>query len=428
MTLGRLVRLARLDLRADVRGALLDGAAACAGAAALVFFVALGLGVGRAAQRMFPSEARAVEVVPANVSLGAVLGGGRLDDEAVLRLAALAGVAEAHPKLNCRVPIAASRGPEGVPLNWPPGFVAQLPAVGVDPGLVKRDLGPGQSFQDQGEAGPIDVVASKRLLEIYDKTIAPAWNLRRLPPGLALIGLQLPVQVGFSIVPLKTEDRVYDARLLLAGLSDRVPVYQLALPLETVKRLHRDYGKQDQGYSAVTLFTQRPEDVPPVAAAVRHMGFAVDEGERSVAERVGTVVAVTTGALALLALLMCALAALAVAQSLFATVRGRARELAILRAVGATPGDLAALVIAEAGIVGLGGGLAGLLIAWAASLGADHLFARLLPEFPFRPETFFAFPWWLVLLGPAVALLSAMGGALAPARAAARAEPARALS
>ncbi len=422
-----LLHLALENLRADWKGAALNAAAACVGAGALAFFVALGLGVGDAARRMFPGEARLVEVVPPAVSLAPMLGGGGLDDAAVSRLAELPGVAGAYRKLTVRVPIAASRPPEGVHVNWPPGLTVQIPAVGVDAGLVAGDLG-GRPFADTAPEGPIPVVASTRLLEIYNKTIAPAWNLRRLPPGTALVGLQLPVRIGFSIVPLKTEDRVYDSRLVLSGVSDRVPVYLLALPLETARRFHREYGKPDQGYTSVALLASRPDDVPAIAAAVRRMGFAVDPGDRAMAERVGTVVAVTTGALALLALLMCALAALAVAQSLSASVRARVKDIAILQAVGATAGDVRRLVLLEAGLLGVAGGAAGAALSRLAALGADAVAFRVLPDFPFRPESFFDFSPWLYLVALGVAVVSAVLGALSPAAAAARIDPARSIA
>ncbi len=423
-----LLHLARLDLAADWKGAALNGAAACLGAAALAFFVALGTGVGEAARRLFPGETRLVEVVPPSVSLGAVLGGGVLDDEAVARLAAVEGAAGAFRKLNLRVPVSASRPPQGVVMNWPAGLTVQVPAIGVDPGLVLPDLGAGRWFEDRGGAEPIPVVASARLIEVYNKTIAPSWNLRRLPPGSALVGLQFPVRVGHSIVPQKTEDRVVDGRLLLAGFSERVPLYSLAMPLAAVRRLNDEYGKPFQGYSAVTLQAARPDDVPQVAAAVRRMGFAVDESDRAMAERVGTVVSLTTGALALLALIMCGLAALAIGQSLASSVRGRVKEIAILQAVGATAADVRALVLAEAALVGLGGGVAGAALARLAALAADAAAARALPDFPFRPETFFAFAPWLDGLAVGVAVLAALLGALAPAALAARVDPARTIS
>jgi cell division protein FtsX len=243
-----------------------------------------------------------------------------------------------------------------------------------------------------------------------------------------VVGLELPVKVGRSIVPLKTEDRVYEARMKLVGLSDRVPIYLLAVPLATVRRLHAEYGKADQGYTQATILARRPEDVPALTAAVRRMGLSVDEGERQIAERVGTVVLVTTGALVFLAAVMCALAALAIAQSLSASVRGRAKEFAVLQSLGAAPGDVRRIVLAEGAIVGLAGGVAGAALAVGAALLADRAAASLLPDFPFRPETFFAFPPWLAALGLLVPLAAAVLGALAPAAAAARVDPARALS
>jgi hypothetical protein len=422
-----LLWIALANLRADRRGAIVNGAAACLGAAALVFFLALGLGVSAAARRMFPADARLVEVIPSGVSLGGLLGGGNLDEAAVERLGALPGAEAVFPRLALRVPIAASRPPSGLDYNWPTGMTLQIPVVGVAPELLAEDV-PVETFVDPPAGAPVPVVLSRRLLEVYNKTIAPAWNVRRLPVGLSIVGLELPVRVGFSIIPQKTEDRVYEERLRLAGLSDRVPLYLLAMPLETVRRLNREYGKADQGYTQVSLLARRADDVPALAAAVRRMGFSVDEGERATAERVGTLVAVTTGALVFLAVVMCALAALAIAQSLSASVRARTKEIAVLEALGAAPADVRAIVLVEAAIVGLAGGLVGALLAWGAAMLADRGAARLLPDFPFRPETFFVFPPWLVVLGLAVPALAAVIGALAPAAAAARVDPARALS
>jgi hypothetical protein len=419
--------IALASLRADGRNAMVNAVAACVGAAALAFFLALGLGVAAASRRMFPADARLVEVVPSGVALGGLLGGGTLDDAAVERLRALPGAAAAWPRLSLRVPVAATRPPEGLSYNWPPGLTLQIPIVGVAPELLAADVPPGR-FVDRPTGAPIAVVLSRRLLEVYDKTIAPAWNVRRLPPGLSLVGLQVPVQVGFSIIPQKTENVVRDARLELVGLSDRVPLYMLAMPLETVRRLHAEYAKPEQGYTQVTVVARRPEDVPAITAAVRRMGFAVDEGERATAERVGTIVAVTTGALVFLATVMCALAALAIAQSLSASVRARVKEIAVLEALGAAPRDVRAVVLLEGALIGVAGGLAGVAVARGLAPLADRAAAGLLPDFPFRPETFFAFPPWLLALGVAVPALAAVVGALAPAAAAAGVDPARTLS
>ena len=123
-------------------------------------------------------------------------------------------------------------------------------------------------------------------------------------------------------------------------------MYMMAIPLEAARRLHVEYGKSG-GYSQVTLSARRPDDVPAIAAAVRRMGHNIEEGERTAAERVGAIIAVTTGALVFLAVVMCVLAALAIARSLSASVRGRSREIAVLQALGAAPADVHRVVLLE---------------------------------------------------------------------------------
>ncbi len=423
-----LLALAWANLRSDPGAALVDASAAAVGAAALAVFVALGLGVGEAARRMFPADARLVEVTPAQVALGGLLGGGRLDDAALARLAALPGVRHAWPRQNLVVPVAAPEPPAGLESAWPPGMTLQIPVVGVDPDMVARDLRPGVAFADPAEGEAIPVVLSRRLVEIFNKTIAPTWGVPGLPSGLDPVGLELPLRIGVSIIPGKSEKRVIDVRVRLAGLSDRVPLYAMAIPLATVRRLHRLYNRSDPGYGQVTLLAEQPADAPAIAATVRRMGFGVDRSEQATAERVGTVVGITTGALAALAVLMSALAALAIARSRAASVAARGREIALLQALGATAADVRRVVQVEALLLGGGGGLLGVVVGRGLGLLGNLAWHDFLPDFPYRPEAILTFPPWLLLASVGLAALSAVIGALAPAAAAARVDPARALS
>lgn len=428
MTWRSLLALAWANLRADPGAALVDVLAAAVGAATLALFVALGLGVGDAARRMFPADARLVEVVPAQLSLGGLLGGGRLDESARQRLLALPGVRAAWPRQNLVVPVAAPEPPRGLEAAWPPGMTLQIPVVGVDPSMVEEDTRRGVPFADPAEGGAIPVVLSRRLVEIYNKTIAPTWGIPGLPAGLDPVGIELPLRIGVSIIPGKSERRILEVRVRLAGLSDRVPLYAMAVPLATVQRLHRLYNRSDPGYGQVTLLADSPADAPAIAAAARRMGFNVDRSELATAERVGTVVRVTTGALVGLALLMTALAALAIARSRAASVAARSREIALLQALGATARDVRAMVLLEALLVGGGGGLLGMAVGRGLGLLGDLAWHGLLPDFPYRPEAILIFPAWLLAATVGVAALSAVTGALTPAAAAARVDPARALS
>jgi ABC-type antimicrobial peptide transport system permease subunit len=95
--------------------------------------------------------------------------------------------------------------------------------------------------------------------------------------------------------------------------------------------------------------------------------------------------------------------------------------------VGATSGDVALLIVGEAAAIGLLGGAIGAGVARAAAALGDWAAVKYLPEFPFKPDTFFSFPWWVLLGGVALGVLASLIGAYPPARGAAKLDPARAI-
>ena len=161
---------------------------------------------------------------------------------------------------------------------------------------------------------------------------------------------------------------------------------------------------------------------------MKKLGLEIDETERSRALQIGTAVELVTLALSLLGALITGLAAVNTMQAFYASVRERTRELGVLRAVGATRSDVAAVVLAEAAATGLAGGIAGVLLARLVAALLDRLSRTGLPDFPFKPQSFFHFHAGHVALGIAVALAAALLGAFLPARAAARLDPAKALT
>ena len=74
------------------------------------------------------------------------------------------------------------------------------------------------------------------------------------------------------------------------------------------------------------------------------------------------------------------------------------------------------------------GGLSGLLLARLAGLGIDILSRRVLPEFPFKPESYFWFSPELLLILLGFSVLVCLIGAALPAWTAAKLSPAQALS
>jgi ABC-type antimicrobial peptide transport system permease subunit len=423
MRAGKLLRLARGNLARELPALAVSAGGVALGIGCLVFFLALGAGLQGVVNDVFPVSTREVEVVVPQLAIGNLLGEQRIDDAAVARLRKLRGVSAAYPKMSLRIPAVTRYN--GLFFGREIHMGLEIVGVGLMPELVGQDAH--APFEDPGAGKSIPVVVNRRLLELYNKVFAPQRGLPRLSDSM-LIGFIIPIELGRSYVAGKTLPNAQSASLQLVGFSDRATLAGVSLPLSAVRRINRIFGADAESYTSVLLRAQNADEVSEVAAAVKKMGFEIDDTERNRALQIGEAVKLVTLALSLLATLITCLAAVNTMQAFYASVRERRREIGVLRAVGATRGDVAAVVLAEAAATGLAGGVTGVLLARLVALLLDGLSRTRLPDFPFKPHTFFHFDAAQVALGIGVALLASLRGAFLPARAAARLDPAKALT
>jgi putative ABC transport system permease protein len=130
------------------------------------------------------------------------------------------------------------------------------------------------------------------------------------------------------------------------------------------------------------------------------------------------------------ALLALTVACLGIMNTMFTAVLERAKEIGVMKAVGAKDRHVLAMFLTEGALIGLVGGWLGVLVGWLVSFPGDNYALRLIreqePNMP-PPETVFRYPWWLVVGAPAFAVLVTTLAGLLPARRAARVEPVIAL-
>jgi putative ABC transport system permease protein len=130
----------------------------------------------------------------------------------------------------------------------------------------------------------------------------------------------------------------------------------------------------------------------------------------------------------LIAAIILTIAAINIMHTFSMLVLERRRELAVMRAVGATRRAIRSLVLVEAAILGSIGGTAGLIMGWSATSLVDHLFTQYVPDFPFKPTSLFAFAPWMAVAGLIVAVTFCLLGAALPSLKASRTDPAEALA
>lgn len=464
MTGGALTALARQSLARHRGTYALSSVGVAAGIAALVFFVALSQGVRAVVLgKIFPVDR--VEVIPRTFDLGPLRIGGAgsslgrtLDPAAVERLAALPGVAGAWPKQKLSFKV----------MGWAGGDVLgrdvkfEVFGDGIDRSLLTDEPEARQAFAEAVIAGasaakacdpkgtsaalvaacgpqgycpadlrrcaqPIPVLVSAHLLEMYNGSAVRAFGTPKLSPDL-LVGLTGTLQMGRSFAGREPGKPVLRRKVKVVGISDKAILFGVTMPLPHVRHYNRLYKGAEQAaeFDSVVLRAVGPDDLGRVSEAVTAEGFDLDERSQA-ARRAGWLLTIMALSLTLISLAIVGIAAIHVAHGFFMVVTERRKELGLLRAVGAARRDVRRLVLLEAAAVGALSGVLGVMAAWGGAFVVDVAIARLLPDFPFRPDTYFAFPWWLPLAGLGLSMLFCVLGALGPATRAARMPPARAL-
>jgi putative ABC transport system permease protein len=138
----------------------------------------------------------------------------------------------------------------------------------------------------------------------------------------------------------------------------------------------------------------------------------------SVMEGFNSILTVLTQALVSIAAISLGVAGLGIMNVMLVAVSERTREIGLLKALGATPAQVLSVFLAEAGLLTMLGGLAGLGVAYLAVWAARAIY----PAFPVQV------PLWAVVSALVLSVLVGMLFGALPARRAARLDPIVALS
>jgi putative ABC transport system permease protein len=234
-----------------------------------------------------------------------------------------------------------------------------------------------------------------------------------------------------------------EQKLKIVGVADLDPESmrgptraRVFLPLRLAESLHvmqptdlREISRAatDQPvYSSVSVRVKNPSQVQKVEDAIKKMGFntfSILDASRSI-QQFFKVLDVFLGIFGSLAL---AVAFIGIVNTLVMAILERRREIGIMKAIGASDADIKKLFFAEAGAMGILGGVVGVALGWAIgqviNLGTNVYLKR--QSFP--PEHFWSVPWWLVAFALLFSFLVSLAAGLYPAGRAARLDPVQAL-
>jgi putative ABC transport system permease protein len=120
-------------------------------------------------------------------------------------------------------------------------------------------------------------------------------------------------------------------------------------------------------------------------------------------------------------------ASIGIINTLVMAILERRREIGIMKAVGASDGDVRGLFFAEAGAMGLLGGVCGTILGWVIGRVINFGTNIYLKRQGFPPEHIWSVPLWLVAGAVGFAFVVSLLSGLYPASRAARLDPVQAL-
>ena len=210
---------------------------------------------------------------------------------------------------------------------------------------------------------------------------------------------------------------------------------RIFLPMEFAESLNmiqpadlRQVMRPGQGktYLGLIVRVARSSQVLAVEGAIKKEGFntfSILDASSNLA-RFFKILDLFLGIFGSLAL---AVACLGIINTLIMAVLERRREIGIMKAIGASNGDVKSIFFYEAGVMGLLGGSLGVAMGWTIgkiiNFGANVYMQRQ----QLRPESFWYVPWWLVVFALGISIFVSLIAGLYPAARAAKLDPVQAL-
>ena len=244
-------------------------------------------------------------------------------------------------------------------------------------------------------------------------------------PGEVVVDASSAQRLGYTVgqpISVEVGGPVHEFTLVgVARFGDVDTIGSATMAIFDVREAQRLLGKD--GYDTISVAAREGVSAPelireiepllPPTAQVRTAGEQADADKKGISEFVDFIryALLGFGAIALF------VGAFVIFNTLSITVAQRTRELATLRTLGATRGQVLRSVVLEAFVVGLFASLLGVAAGVALARGLTALFAAANLDLP-RAETVFAPRTWIVALslGTIVTLLSSLAPALRSTR------------
>jgi putative ABC transport system permease protein len=484
MPASKLVRMVVKNTARSPRHFALSAFGIVIGIAAFVFFLALSLGVRQVVLgKIFPLDV--IEVTRPRTTLAGANITLPINDDTVAEVKKNDDVADALPRMRALFPAIGNGSFSDTPITFEvggntdgidPSFLANDPKLGplfqdwdADPAPRQKCLPPELGYMIYTDAKKalcphelycdmidltchkrVPVIVSQTMIELYNGQVAAAHGLPSIGDMESFMlehagdRLSFEIHFGESMItdanpPKGARPRIIVAQMI--GLSNKAMPIGMTVPIGYVRRWNREFNGEQaaNSYSSIIVTLKDKDRLAPFTGWLEDDDGPDDKPDTAddgpglrvqdpIGVKFATAIFIVTTLFIFISFTIVSISSINIAHNFFMQVSDRRREIGLLRALGATRTDVKLIILGEAGLIGLIGGVLGIVISFLGALLVDWASATYLPPFPFKPATYFDFEPWIVGLGVGFSTLFCIIGGWLPARKASRLQPAQALA
>ncbi len=406
------------------------------GGCSIVIMVSLGIGMKEAQDKLL-AQLGDLTIITVTAPQGG-RGKLKLDDKLVQRLKALEGVEAVTPRQSLEadsVRLKAGAGGRYV-ADWVP--IAGLDAAGMEAMGYKLERGDGIARAGEAVVGQYIAYNFRDTLRPEGADTVDRWgagwddNGQPLPPPDPYFDpLKEPLVLELEQGGKKTTLTLKAVGMAKEDYSKGVETGEgLLLDLRDVRALAEKLGAVKKGaspYGSILVKVRDLDRVSGLERQIRAMGCATESMEsiRGPMEKEARQKQMMLGGLGAISLVV---AAIGITNTMIMSISERTREIGIMKALGCFVRDIRALFLAEAGVIGLLGGLVSCAVSLATGLvvnlvalgglSPDNL--RLAALGGEGPARVCVTPPWLLLFAVAFSVLIGLGSGYYPAAKAVR--------
>ncbi|MBX3160265.1 MAG: ABC transporter permease [Deltaproteobacteria bacterium] len=283
----------------------------------------------------------------------------------------------------------------------------------------------------------VPIVLSSTVVELYNNQFSKAHNMQsadtqfvhNLIQQKGLSAMRFSIGLGFTTVAGSTAATNVPPRRVEAvviGVSKRAMPVGVTFPIDYIKRWNLEFVGEDaaSSYSSIIVTLKDRNQLAVFGQWIKDQGLRLED---SLGERFATVIFVIRLLFLIISVAILVIAVINIGHNFFIQVSERRREIGIMRAVGATELDVQLIVLGEAALIGIVGGLLGIALAFGIGTGWNAYSEASVPNFPFKPTSWFEWRTWIWASALTFSTLFCVLGGFLPARRAAKMEPAQAL-